>query len=331
MTNYHFTIGITYYDRYSYLLECLNSCYEQNYPKECFEVIVINDNPTQKLNFTSNHFPDMNLRILNHEVNRGEIYSMNELLRMAKGEYFTWLADDDLISPFFLRESLRKVKELNKPDCIYFGYQSFCENASAIRKELNVETDPTIRLLAGSDWIVDYLKGDIGLIGTYGSFRTNSLLAYGEIKETMRGKSGLYIDTLLPILLSFDNRVLFCSGKYFYFRIHGESYSNDFKNILLMGRSQIKFITTLAPKIARFENLAQRRIVVAALERFMPDSWSISCRRFNLKILRLLAYIFASLTLTARMARISPYFALSTLKVAYLTLLRIRRSSNVLK
>jgi len=331
MTNYHFTIGITYYNRYSYLLECLKSCYEQNYPKECFEVIVINDNPTKKLNFTSNHFPDMNLRILNHEVNRGEVYSMNESLRMAKGEYFTWLADDDLLSPFFLSESLRKVEELNKPDCIYFGFQSFYENASAIREEFNVETQSTIRLLAGSDWIVDYLKGDIGLIGAYGSFRTNSLLAYGEIKETMRGKPGLYIDTLLPILLSFDNRVLFCPDKFFYFRIHGESYSNDFKNLLLMVRSQIKFITKLAPGIARFENLAQRRIVVAALERFMPDSWSISCRRFNLKILRLLGYIFSTLIITAHMAKISPYFALLTVKVAYLTLLRIRRNSNVFK
>ena len=46
---------------------------------------------------------DPRIRFVNHPTNLREVGNMNALLREATGRYFTWLFDDDLYEPGFLK------------------------------------------------------------------------------------------------------------------------------------------------------------------------------------------------------------------------------------
>src|SRR5580765_8313389 len=104
-----FSIGITTYDRVEMLIETLHSVLDQTCGD--FEVIIGNDNPGRRLTAEFLKIHDPRVRIVNHERNLGELGNMNELVRLGRGRYFTWLADDDLLAPRFLdamREALTR-------------------------------------------------------------------------------------------------------------------------------------------------------------------------------------------------------------------------------
>src|SRR4051812_39807614 len=94
------TIGITTYNRIGYLRECVNSLLASSY--QDFEIIIGNDYVQQTLQCSDIGVTDPRVRILNHPVNLGELGNLKALLNAARGEYFTWQADDDYYSPRFL-------------------------------------------------------------------------------------------------------------------------------------------------------------------------------------------------------------------------------------
>lgn len=109
------------YKPQAYLWECLDSIYNQSLSKSDYElVLVLNgcNEPynTQILDWLSKH-KDLNVQFFQTDMG-GVSNARNIALDNAKGEYVTFIDDDDLISPVYLQELYEKAS----PDTISLCY-----------------------------------------------------------------------------------------------------------------------------------------------------------------------------------------------------------------
>lgn len=324
-----FTIGITFFDRDSLLMECLESCSTQVAKKDSFEVILINDNPNKNMNYLVDLFPELTLRVVNHSLNHGEVFSMNEALMLAEGKYFSWLADDDKISPLYICNSLNLLSSQKEIDVLYFSYttdQATFVNSTDIRPLPVVQTYS----LENELWIADYISGKYKFIGIYGAFKTSSLRAFGGFADIISHKSGLYADTLFPILFSSKFNSLFIPLPYFFFRIHSNSFSNMFDHPLILVSSQISFLKLLKRRVRSLSLLHRSAILNMTFRRFTQDAWSVSCRRFNSRLIRLTSYSYSSFIIGFNIIKIYPIHTYLYIKIAFSTIFYLKQMSEKL-
>jgi glycosyltransferase involved in cell wall biosynthesis len=105
-----FSIITPIYNRLEWLPLTLNSLRSQTYKN--FEIIAINDcgdDPTQILN----DYPDLNIKYIEHEVNKGLASSRNTGLKNCSGDYIIFLDHDDSLMPLSLEFRLSMIKKYN--------------------------------------------------------------------------------------------------------------------------------------------------------------------------------------------------------------------------
>lgn len=103
----------------SFVVPCMNeeaairktitTCFESDYPKDKFEVIVINDGSTDKTGkIIKEMLPEYpNLIFVDWKVNKGKRHGMAEGFRRAKGEIIIQLDSDSYIIPETFRELIK--------------------------------------------------------------------------------------------------------------------------------------------------------------------------------------------------------------------------------
>lgn len=122
------------YKPQAYLWECLDSIYNQTFPKSDYElVLVLNgcNEPynTQILDWLSKH---KNLSVQFFQIDTGGVSNARNIaLDNAKGEYVTFIDDDDLISTAYLKELYEKAT----PDTVSLCYP-YAFNDGDIEKQL---------------------------------------------------------------------------------------------------------------------------------------------------------------------------------------------------
>jgi len=114
------SIIIPSYNRFKYLLNALNSIYNQTYKN--FEVIIVNDCSTEQ-EYYSYIFPD-NTTIIHLQKNSKYIlgrpciaFVRNEGIKKANGKYIAFLDDDDIWFSSKLEEQLEYMKINNCKMC----------------------------------------------------------------------------------------------------------------------------------------------------------------------------------------------------------------------
>lgn len=90
------------YNSAPYLKEALESVFRQSYGD--FELIVINDGSTDNTADILKGFSDSRLRLISNTANLGIVESLNEGLKIAKGDYIARFDADDLMLPERLKE-----------------------------------------------------------------------------------------------------------------------------------------------------------------------------------------------------------------------------------
>ena len=91
----------------AYLWECLNSIYNQTFPKTDYEVLLVLNGCNEPYNtqikeWLSKH---SDLQVQYFQIDEGGVSNARNIaLNNLTGEYVTFIDDDDLISPKYLKE-----------------------------------------------------------------------------------------------------------------------------------------------------------------------------------------------------------------------------------
>ena len=213
-----FTFGVTTYNRIEMLKECLTSILRQTSPD--FEVIVGNDYTADVITNESLGISDSRIRIVNHPRNLGEVSNMNYLLSKAKGRYFSWLADDDLVIPQFVEAIHTTLEKFSYPACVFTSYNEGLE----YKPEPVIDVNNSSQLMNGDEFLQQYLSRTLKLIGCYGGIETKYLKEIGGIEELGDGFSP-YADNLLAIRAGKLDKVAYVDAPLIFFRTHDQSLS----------------------------------------------------------------------------------------------------------
>ena len=97
------------YNGVSFLNRCLFSLYQINYPKECYEIILVDNNSSDgSVEYVKNNFPFVT--IIQLKVNYGYTGGNNIGVNSAKGEYIVFLNNDTYVEKDWLKELVNVMK-----------------------------------------------------------------------------------------------------------------------------------------------------------------------------------------------------------------------------
>ena len=103
------SILIPAYNEEKTIIGTMESVMNINYPKNKLDVIVINDGSSDGTGIQAEKFIEehnlSHFKLISHD-NIGKANSMNKALKLAKGEFFTWLDADSFVEPDTLRKML---------------------------------------------------------------------------------------------------------------------------------------------------------------------------------------------------------------------------------
>jgi glycosyltransferase involved in cell wall biosynthesis len=210
-----FSFGVTTYDRVELLVQTLASILGQTFSD--FEVIVGNDNPDRILSGEILGIHDSRVRFVNHSHNLGELGNMNALLGLARGRYFTWIADDDLYAPNFLQAVHSALNKFDFPPCVYTSYVL----GSAIPEVTN---EGEQRLYRGREFLRLYLAGALKAIGTMGMFDREYLLQMGGLEDLAGVRVALYSEYLHLIKTGLLEKIAYVDTPFVIYRDHRGSW-----------------------------------------------------------------------------------------------------------
>ena len=103
------SIIIPVFNSADYLKRCLDSITKQTFNLDDVEVIIINDGSTDKSEEIIKQYKlKLNLHYLKQK-NHGQSYSRNKGLKIAKGEYITFIDSDDFLASTMLEKLYKKI------------------------------------------------------------------------------------------------------------------------------------------------------------------------------------------------------------------------------
>lgn len=117
------SIIIPVYNVEQYVGKCIESCLNQDLPKDEYEIIVVNDgSPDNSVQIVEQYIkPENNVRLV-HRENGGLSAARNTGLEEAKGEYVWFVDSDDWIEKDVLNFLYNKASEHNL-DVLCFNFQ----------------------------------------------------------------------------------------------------------------------------------------------------------------------------------------------------------------
>jgi glycosyltransferase involved in cell wall biosynthesis len=210
-----FSIGVTTYDRVELLIQTLSSILGQTFSD--FEIIIGNDNPDRVLSGETLGIHDPRIRFVNKPQNLGELGNMNSLLAMARGRYFTWIADDDLYAPNFLREVQAVLSKFDFPLCVYTSYVI----GSSVPAEISVDEE---HIFSGREFLSLYLAGELKAIGTMGMFDREYLNNSGGLEDMTGGAMALYTEYLQIVKTGLIEKIAYIDAPLIIYRAHEGSW-----------------------------------------------------------------------------------------------------------
>ncbi len=216
-----FSIGITTYDRKHLLGQTLASLLAQSFRD--FEVIVGNDNPDEPFDTSELGVTDSRVRIVNHPRNLGELENMNSLLSLARGRYFSWLADDDLYAPNLLEVIHDALARHGFPACAFSSYRLVFETPPIASVPV---PKGAIQIMDGTEFLRRYLSGGLRAIGVGGFFDTAVLRTMGGLEGVASGKIALCAEYLLIIKAGALPRIAYVDSPLLQYRVHDASWGS---------------------------------------------------------------------------------------------------------
>ena len=131
------TILMTCYNSELYIKIAIESIINQTY--ENWELIIVDDNSTDKTHeILNNYINNDKITIIKNPMNYGTYFSLNEALKISKGDYITKLDSDDAYDKNKLKNQLNFCLENNLEACTCNILRGYYNNGKVIyQKEAN--------------------------------------------------------------------------------------------------------------------------------------------------------------------------------------------------
>lgn len=211
-----FSIGLTTYNRRDLLRHTLNSILAQTFGD--FEVIVGNDYQAEILSGELLGISDPRLRFVNHPHNLQEVGNMNALLAMARGRYFTWLADDDLYEPDFLQTGHDLLAKTGFPPVFFSSYRVIQGTEAPSPASISPNS---VCVLTGREFLNRYFARRLKIISAYGLFDTSTLRSVvGGVEELCASAVGLYGEYIFLVRCALLEKIIYSDAPLVLYRMH---------------------------------------------------------------------------------------------------------------
>lgn len=209
------SILIPAYNREKYILECIQSVFDQSYPY--FKIIVYDDASTDTTKEKVSTFRRLlemrrkkQLKLITGEEHRGVGFARDFLLGQVKTPYACWLDSDDLMHLERLTKQLARIKE-GSYDIVF----SYAERFFIDEK--------------GEKNAMDIVKINVERYSDLNSLKYNTIAASGFFKRelqkypfntelTLGGEDILWLYTLLKA----NKKMGLVSETLYHYRMHGE-------------------------------------------------------------------------------------------------------------
>ncbi|HCH34604.1 MAG: Glycosyltransferase [Candidatus Saccharibacteria bacterium GW2011_GWC2_48_9] len=203
------TIAITCYNYAEYVAQAIESALDQSY--DHLEVIVIDDGSTDNSVAIISRYATK-IKMISRK-NKGIVYTRNEALKLAKGDFFFFLDADDFFDKDYVKQMVG-VAQKNDADVVYPNWHVFGDAKYSkkypefdlqllIEQQIHCTSESLIRLDAikghrfeseevAEDW--DFFLG-LALAGKKFKLANECYINY-RVRRNTRGTSRLYWDDM---------------------------------------------------------------------------------------------------------------------------------------
>ena len=132
------------------LLEAVNSVLQQSYKN--YEVIIVNDYPTQREEINKLFANNGSVKVIHHEISRGGNVARNTGLNNATGDIIAFLDDDDTWSSNKLEIHSEEHKKYPKAGLIYSNCKYFWEGTNKIQFSSGTIPDDILKAMGNGEF-----------------------------------------------------------------------------------------------------------------------------------------------------------------------------------
>ena len=305
------------------------SILNQNYKN--FILVISNDNPERVLTLENLNLPfDSRIIIVNQRINLGEIANLNWLMNYAQAPYFTWLADDDLLHPDYLRIMANELSKDPKLPAVFSNYI----HGPVPSEKFYAPVVPAPITLKSDKFLELYSARQLSLIGSYGLFKIEELRRIGGFRKLGKGFSPAS-DTLIPLLIASEFDIRYIDSPIVFLRTHQASISSSSTDLNAYISAELDFLLILRTVVSKFPKKLENQVIENFRGWFTENHLAVIYRNTNLsKPLKLTRYfrteLYNNYNLTNKynFPLVSTYLLYATIK---LLVIRIVQESWVHK
>lgn len=215
------TVIIPAYNHVQYIEECIGSVFAQDYP--LIDLIVIDDGSTDGTKEVVEKIFNRDFtrfRFISRE-NRGLIATLNEGIKLARGNFICELASDDVLLPDSFAKRVAYLEKNPEIGVVFADAYQMFENKKT-QQRLN-NNGKSYRSAAHS--ILDLIHGKVKILFATGLFRKEVMTNIGGFDEDFR----YFEDIAMQFKLSHYTQVGFLDEPVMYYRKHGSNTSSSQK------------------------------------------------------------------------------------------------------
>ena len=106
------SIIVPVYNQEKYIGRCLRSLLAQSFPRNEYQIIVIDDGSTDKTSYALELFKN-EIVLIRNKVNKGLPYSLNKGIKNTKSKYIVRVDSDDYVNEDFLKFLISYLEQNN--------------------------------------------------------------------------------------------------------------------------------------------------------------------------------------------------------------------------
>ena len=148
------TVIIPAYNEEFYIARCLRSLISQNFSKNLYQIIVINDGSTDNTLRILDSFKK-DVHIVNNIKNNGLPTSLNKIIKKIKTKYFVRVDADDYVSVYFLQYLFNFMTKNNHIDAIACDYNLIDDNERLLSRKNCMKEPIACGILFKTKQIID--------------------------------------------------------------------------------------------------------------------------------------------------------------------------------